>query len=495
MRRPLDYFLAAGLGIASFVLLYIRYWFPPGKIFDEVYFARAAEEYLKRQYIYEYTHPPLTKLLITLSTLLFGGLHGGDNSYGWRFLDVVFGALMVPLLYILSKRITGSTLFSAFAAGLLLLDGMHFVQSRIATPESFVGFFSLLTTYTFYRYWSADQPYHPQADERRHVAIAASAIVLGSIFAIARFGAETFAAKVLVATWAAAGIYLAYRIAAASRRFPTKHLWLALFAVSLSCIVTSKWYGVMAFGVVALVVAATKFSAKTRGIFNLNLLLPSLAFVLGSIYCAAYAPQFIGLSDTPGAPPRAYTLSEVVQEQYAMYEYHAHLNATHPYSSVWWQWPLDLRPVLYYADYGHDRKGNLTTAAMIYSLPNPVTLWLGLICVPCVGYFAIKDRNGGYALLVLTYLLQWIPWARSPRISFAYHFYVDIPITCLCVAITLQLFAKRSAAAGFGWAGRTALISTFLAVLAAFVYFYPELSATRIPYEAWHDKLWFDSWI
>ena len=44
--------------------------------------------------IYENTHPPLTKLLVTLSVMLFGGLGHGDNSWGWRFLDVVFGAIV-----------------------------------------------------------------------------------------------------------------------------------------------------------------------------------------------------------------------------------------------------------------------------------------------------------------------------------------------------------------------------------------------------------------
>jgi len=106
---PIDYIVSLGLAGISFVILYAGFWFPPAKIFDEVYFARAAEEYLHRRYIYENTHPPIAKLLITLSTVMFG-----DNSYGWRFLDVVFGALAVWLLYALLKRVTGSTLFAAY---------------------------------------------------------------------------------------------------------------------------------------------------------------------------------------------------------------------------------------------------------------------------------------------------------------------------------------------------------------------------------------------
>ncbi len=499
MRWPLDYALAAFLTAASFVLLFIRYWFPPEKIFDEVYFARAAEEYLKRQYIYEYTHPPLTKLVITLSTMLFGGLHGGDNPHGWRFLDVVFGALLVWLLYALAKRITRSTLFAAYAAGLLALDGIHFVQSRIATPESFVAFFSLATIYTFYRYWTAsvETPLlalSERAIKERWIATSA-ALALGAAFALLRFGAETPIAKLLVTLWSAAGLYLVFRIARGSRRLSAPYLWLVLFAISISCLVASKWYGIMSFGVAAIVVAADRLLPRVRGVFKLDTLIATVAFTLGTIYCASYAPQFVGLSDTPGAAPRSYTLSEIVQDQYGMYEYHASLSATHPYSSQWWQWPLDLRPVLYYADYGHGTHGSITTAAMIYSLANPFILWIGLLCVPYVGLLAVKERDKGYALLILTYLLQWLPWARSPRIAFAYHFYVDIPITCLCIAIAMQRLLQSMRTSDSVWTCRLVAAGYFAAVLGAFVYFYPELSGVAIPYESWHDKLWLNSWL
>ena len=155
------------------------------KVFDEIYFARAGEEYLQNLRIYENTHPPLTKLLVTLSMMLFGGMpqgHGlggwtwlngivghianGDNAYGWRFLDVVFGALAVMLLYVFAKRITGSTFFACVTALLLTLDGMHFVQSRIATPEGFVVFFATLAVYAFYRFWISSQ-----VGDRAHVNV------------------------------------------------------------------------------------------------------------------------------------------------------------------------------------------------------------------------------------------------------------------------------------------------------------------------------------
>ncbi len=157
MTRP-DYLIAAALTLTSFVICILWYGYPTEKYFDEVYYPRAGEEYLSHKPIFEYTHPPLTKLIITLSMLLFGGLHGlGNTGYGWRFLNIVIGALMVFVLYLFAKRLTRSTLFATAAAVMLTFDGFHFVQSRIATPEITVAFFSLLTTYAFYRWWIATQ--------------------------------------------------------------------------------------------------------------------------------------------------------------------------------------------------------------------------------------------------------------------------------------------------------------------------------------------------
>ena len=79
------------------------------------------------------------------------------------------------LLYVFAKRITGSTLFATIAALLLTFDGMHFVQSRIATPEGFVVFFATLAVYAFYRFWISSQ-----VGERAHVAVPAWGFAAGA---------------------------------------------------------------------------------------------------------------------------------------------------------------------------------------------------------------------------------------------------------------------------------------------------------------------------
>lgn len=624
MRAPFDYIIAAAFGVGNFVLSFIGYAYPPDKVFDEIYFARAGEEYLQNLRIYENTHPPLTKLLITLSMMLFGGMpHGkglggwtglngvighltnGDNSYGWRFLDVVFGALAVMLLYVFAKRITGSTFFASLTALLLTADGMHFVQSRIATPEGFVIFFATLATYAFYRFWissqTGDRP-HVNVPQWGFAAGAAAALVAGLILAFIGRGIWKFdtATTVIVTLYVAAGAYLlvrytllpcffgdgarelsfgegsyalrhdsdatvyaadggtidsrgkvvrgafsqsrsgklvyaddpltieyrrdatvAYQTPAGGATYDgqavradgsvaegrSSKLWLIAFTVALGCLVSSKWYGVMGFGVSFLVligiflqryILALRPSlwGNPRG-FRLDGALVTILFVSMTVYALVWVPDLARHSDDPN---EIHNANDVVYRQYSMFEYHDTLKATHPYSSKWWEWPLDLVPVAYYYQ-DHRPNQSDSNGCCVYeitSMPNPAILWFGLLCVPWVAVLAWRERNKGYALIVLTYLLQWLPWMRSPRITFAYHFYVDIPLICLCNVIVLQRvweWGKRQVQPRGMWLGGLAVGAYTALAVAGFAYFYPILAAHPISWNAWHQRMWIGYWV
>ena len=68
--------------------------------FDEVYFARSAENYLHGQIPDERTHPPLGKLIQASGIAIFG-----ETPFGWRIMGVIFGTLMVPLMYLIGKKL------------------------------------------------------------------------------------------------------------------------------------------------------------------------------------------------------------------------------------------------------------------------------------------------------------------------------------------------------------------------------------------------------
>ena len=615
VMSAVDYIAMSALGLVSFVLSFIRYWYPADKIFDEIYFARAAEEYLKNMRIYENTHPPLSKLLVTLSVLLFGGLGHGDNSWGWRFLDVVFGAIVIMLLYVFAKRVTGSTIFASIASFLLLCDGMHFVQSRIGTPEGFVVVFSLGAVYAFYRFWIASQ-----VESRAHtvvppfafgaavgVSLVAGAAVVGIWDLVWRSlvhppMALDLASSIIVILYVALGVYLllryrlfrnwfadgkqeftfpdgAYALVKGSSRslyapdggvvegtggkaritagdrsqnrsgalvYPgddytityraepsetyetplasatyaqneirageareqgsSSTLWLIAFTIALGLLVSSKWYGVMGFGVSFVVLILVWLQrmfferrpalwGNPRG-FRLDGALATILFISATVYALVWVPDLVRQSPDPN---EVHNFNDVVYRQYSMFEYHDKLVATHPYSSKWWEWPLDYVPIAYYyQDHRKDQKDpNGCCVEEITSMPNPLIMWFGLIAVPIVGVLAWLRKNKAYALIVLTYLLQWLPWMKSPRITFAYHFYVDIPLICLCNAIVLQQlwlhFANKGEAQRRWAIGGIAAVVVLVAV--TFVFFYPILAAVPLSWEQWHLRMWFPTWI
>ena len=83
-------------------------------------------------------HPEVGKWLIALGERAFG-----MDPFGWRIASVVIGSLMVLVLCRLARRLTGSTMLGLVAGTLLMLDGLHFVLSRLALLDIFLAFFIL----------------------------------------------------------------------------------------------------------------------------------------------------------------------------------------------------------------------------------------------------------------------------------------------------------------------------------------------------------------
>ncbi|MDR7419359.1 MAG: phospholipid carrier-dependent glycosyltransferase, partial [Armatimonadota bacterium] len=83
-------------------------------------------------------HPPLARRLIALGIRALG-----NNPLGWRVAPALAGTLSVVLLYLLARRLLGSTAAAVTASGLLAVDALHFIHSRLAMLDIFVALFVL----------------------------------------------------------------------------------------------------------------------------------------------------------------------------------------------------------------------------------------------------------------------------------------------------------------------------------------------------------------
>ena len=135
-------------------------------IFDEVYHGRTAYEFLKGMDIYENTHPPLGKTLISIGIRLFG-----MNPFGYRIIVLIFGMMCIPLMYLLALRVTGDGRYACLAGVLQITEFMHFVLSRISTIDIIVAFFVLCMFYGCFAFL--------REEKFRHLVFAGAAFAFG----------------------------------------------------------------------------------------------------------------------------------------------------------------------------------------------------------------------------------------------------------------------------------------------------------------------------
>ena len=368
--------------------------------FDEIYHARTALEHIENVYPYEITHPPLGKEIIGLGIRLFG-----MTPFGWRFMGTLFGVLMLPILYVFLKRMTRSSAIAGCATVIFAFDFMHFVQTRIATIDTYSVFFILLMYLFMWRFVSGGK--------WRYLALSGVFFGLG-------------AASKWTCIYAGAGlavIWLVYWITQARRpRF------------------------------------AARFIANCGFCLVFFVAVPLVIYYL-SYYHYGTAR---GLEGGVGMFFTRDYFDIVWDNQVYMWEYHSDLVSTHPYASRWYQWLVDARPILYYLEYFEDG----TTKSAFGAFMNPLFCWAGLIAIFANALFIFKDRDGKAAFIVIGYLAQLLPWVLVTRLTFAYHYFPSEVFLILALANVWSRL--REAALPYWRRNMYALTGASAALFAAF---------------------------
>lgn len=256
--------------------------------FDEIYHGRTAYEYIHGMKIYEWTHPPLGKLIMTIPIRLLG-----MNPFAFRVMGNIVGIAMLVVMYIFAKRLFRSTRYATLAMLLFAVDGMHFVQTRIGTVDCYLVFFIMLSYLFMYQYTCCDAE---RSTGKMHLNLLGSGFFMGCAIATKWNGAYT-----------AVGLAIIFFI-----NFYMRNRRLGL---------TGRW------------------REARIGVFFACILyfivLPALIYIL------SYIPDM-------QIDPAIGTLKGFMALQQKMYKYHSELKATHPFSSPWYLWPLGIKPLWYY---------------------------------------------------------------------------------------------------------------------------------------------------
>lgn len=94
--------------------------------FDEIYFARTAYEHQHNLPIYEWTHPPLGKLLMAIPMLFMG-----MTTFAYRLMGNIAGILMIPTMYVFAKMMFKETKYGVLAALIMAADRNAFCTIKI----------------------------------------------------------------------------------------------------------------------------------------------------------------------------------------------------------------------------------------------------------------------------------------------------------------------------------------------------------------------------
>lgn len=145
------------LGAFTFLAVIVRMALlgnPSVVVFDEVHFGGFAAKYLRGEFFFD-LHPPLARLLVTLSGWLSGfkgdfDFHDIGVDYtrhgvpyvGMRAFSAVFGVATIPFAFLTVLSCGGSRLAASSAALLVLFENALTTQSRLILLDSFLIFFT-----------------------------------------------------------------------------------------------------------------------------------------------------------------------------------------------------------------------------------------------------------------------------------------------------------------------------------------------------------------
>ena len=124
--------------------------------FDEIYFARTAYEYTQGMETYEWTHPPLGKLIQAIPIYINNYL----SPFNYRLMGNISGILMIAVMYMFAKELFKKRKYAIFASLLMAFDTFHFAQTRMGTVDSHLILFILLASYFMVKYTKNNKTFY-----------------------------------------------------------------------------------------------------------------------------------------------------------------------------------------------------------------------------------------------------------------------------------------------------------------------------------------------
>lgn len=340
-----------------------------------------------------------------------------EHYLSLRQTSAFFGSLSVPLTYGIARQLGLSQIGSATAASMLLFDMLNTIESRLVLIDSQVLFFSQLALFCALLLWK-----QPPKSRRRWVMLVVTGVFAGCALSIKW---TTLATPGIIAVVSFFGCFL-----------PRSRL------TFIECLTA---------GASGIVVYAISFWIHFKLSVNAGEGDPFMPMQFQSTLVNSR------YFDKNAIRKPFFDLFVYLNQE--MLRANAAIKTRHPWESKWFEWPLDLRGILYYTSSvdGQDAK--------VYLVGNPVVFYICLLGTASFMGIILYHLNdirmetarpkvknildskrmilpyswfGPGILLLTTYWLNLIPYVLVERAAFIYHFIPGLFYAILLTALLID---------------------------------------------------------
>lgn len=447
-------------------------------VFDEVYYAKFANNYLTGKQFFN-AHPPLSQYIIAIGMWIGSRLPYGQDTvnyftgslrstWSYRWINALTGSFIPLVVAALAYQINRRRRFAFIAALFAATDGLFLVESRYALNNVYLVILGLLGQLFFLI--ALGQP-----KSRRGVSLALSGVFFGASACIKWNG-----------LWFMLGVYL---------------IWAAAWILRFVQPKIKKQ---------ELETRTTQFSqTPLQNLTNLNVfhMIWNYAIIPGLTYSLLWIPH-LKMNPSPG----------FWQAQKEILEFHEKIGSgpnVHPYCSQWYSWILMWRPVAYFYHTALNTTDQVPAypplppgvGKVIYdvhAMGNPFLWWLSTAAilllllllsqrfVEGIGWKHPLTPQSAIALyFVLNWVAQLLPWARVTRCIFLYHYMGASVFSGLALAWLVDRWLSNREKPQY----RSAGITVIVVIVLAFVFWLPIYLGLPLSVADYHLRMWFSSWI
>ncbi len=443
-----------------------RFWglfHPRAVIFDEVYYEKFTADYLAHVFYID-VHPPLAEQIFAVAARL---LHLPYTLLGHpypapslRIVPAFAGTLIIPVFYVLLRRLGASRQLATLGGLLLLLDNALLVESRAILPDSMLVLFGLSAVTVFLGA-------RRRSGAGRWWRLAGAALLAGLAVSLKWTGLN--ALGVIGAVWVydmlrtRPGWWRPAREAAMLLAIPVA-IYLSVFAVHFA------WQNQTGPGTMFM---SGPFKATLVGSQNYdpNARMPFLAkFRELNVEMQRSNEALVGLNNSSASP--------------------------------WYTWPTIQHPISFWVD---------TTAAKgeqasVYLEGNPV-VWYGIflaVALAAVGFWRRRALARAWreplGIVALAYTANFLPFAAIHRLMYQYSYFMALIYSLALAVLGLGITAGWTgppAADGEGelWqfpSPRSAALywGVLALAVAGFVFYAPVSYGWRTSTQAFETRFW-----